>query len=67
MQHSGSKAYNYGRAVWVPLDFNRRLFTPTQRTSPTWTRQYQTRTVIELVDSRLGKVYVGHAHHPRLG
>ncbi len=56
LQHSGSKAYNYGRVVRVPLDLDRRLFTPTQRSSPTWKRQYQTRSATERVNSRLGKV-----------
>ena len=33
LQHSGSQACNYGRMVRVPLDFDRRVFTPTQRTT----------------------------------
>ncbi len=56
LQHSGSQAYNYGRVVRVPLDLDRRLFTPTQRSSPTWKRQYQTRSATERVNSQLGKV-----------
>jgi len=52
----------HGRIVRVPLDTDRRLFTPQARDSITWTRQYKRRTAVERVNSRLD-VSFGFEHH----
>lgn len=44
---------DHGRIVRVPLDLNRRIFTPQARDSKTWTREYKHRTAVERVNSRL--------------
>ena len=43
----------HGRVVRVPLDYDRRLFTPLARNSKTWTREYKKRTSVERVNSRI--------------
>lgn len=42
-----------GRIVRVPLELNRRTFTPQARHSKTWEREYRHRTAVERVNSRL--------------
>jgi len=42
-----------GRIVRVPLDFNRRIFTPIPRDTPTWNRLYAQRNSVERVNSRI--------------
>jgi len=48
-----SSVSNYGRVVRVPLETNRRLFVPVPRSSCKWRREYNKRTAIERVNSRL--------------
>ena len=43
----------HGRVVRVPLDRDRRLFTPLARDSKAWKRQYNKRTSVERVNSRI--------------
>jgi hypothetical protein len=43
----------YGRVVRVPLDVDRRLFTPLARDSKAWRREYKKRTSVERVNSRI--------------
>jgi len=43
----------HGRVVRVPLDHDRRLFTPLARDSKAWRREYKKRTAVERVNSRI--------------
>ena len=43
----------HGRVVRVPLDYDRRLFTPLARDSKAWRREYNKRTSVERVNSRI--------------
>jgi hypothetical protein len=43
----------YGRIVRVPLELDRRIFTPIPRDTPKWTRLYAKRTAVERVNSRV--------------
>lgn len=42
-----------GRIVRVPLELDRRIFTPLARDSKAWRREYKHRTAVERVNSRL--------------
>jgi hypothetical protein len=48
-----SSVSDYGRVVRVPLSLNRRLFVPAPRSSYKWRREYNKRTAVERVNSRL--------------
>lgn len=48
----GGRQPEHGRIVRVPIDFDRRIFTPLPRDSKSWTREYKHRTAIERVNSR---------------
>jgi len=52
----------YGRVVRVPLDRDRRLFTPLARHSKAWRREYNKRTSVERVNSRIDGSF-GFARH----
>lgn len=52
----------FGRVVRVPLDTDRRIFTPIPRDTPKWQRQYSARTSVERVNSRIASGY-GFDHH----
>ena len=52
----------YGRTVRVPLDFDRRIFTPVARHTRTWKNAYARRTAVERVNSRLDRV-LGFEEH----
>jgi len=41
------------QGIRIPLDTDRRIFTPIDRTSYTWAREYAHRTAVERVNSRL--------------
>ncbi len=41
------------QGIRIPLDTDRRSFTPIDRTSYTWEREYAYRTAVERVNSRL--------------
>ena len=43
----------FGRIVRVPLDKDRRIFTPIPRDTPTWRRLYARRSAVERVNSRI--------------
>lgn len=43
----------HGRVARVPLDYDRRLFTPLARDTKAWTREYKKRTSVERVNSRI--------------
>ena len=43
----------YGRMIRIPLEINRRIFTPMARGTYSWQRAYNKRTAVERVNSRL--------------
>lgn len=59
----GSK--RYGRIVRIPLDTDRRIFTPIARSSYAWEKAYDRRTAVERVNSRLDNVLEFERHHIR--
>jgi hypothetical protein len=46
----------FGRTVRVPLDTDRRVFTPISRSTPRWKKAYARRSAVERVNSRLDNV-----------
>jgi len=52
----------FGRVIRVPLDFDRRIFTPIARSTPKWERAYDRRTAVERVNSRIDQV-LGFEEH----
>lgn len=52
----------HGRIVRIPLDTNRRIFTPQARHSITWKREYKHRSAVERVNSRIDLSF-GFEHH----
>ena len=52
----------FGRTVRVPLDLDRRIFTPIARSTPKWKRAYDRRTALERVNSRIDRV-LGFEQH----
>ena len=46
----------FGRTVRVPLDLDRRIFTPLARPTAKWQKAYKRRTAVERVNSRLDQV-----------
>jgi hypothetical protein len=54
-----------GRVVRIPLDTNRRTFTPQARDSRTWDREYDHRTAVERVNSRLDVSFGFERHYIR--
>lgn len=55
----------HGRIVRVPLDTDRRVFTPLARDSKAWTREYKQRTAVERVNSRLDVSFGFERHYIR--
>jgi len=55
----------HGRIVRVPLDTDRRIFTPLARDSKAWSREYKHRTAIERVNSRLDVSFGFERHYIR--
>jgi hypothetical protein len=53
---------SFGRTVRVPLETDRRLFTPIARPSPAWRRAYARRSSVERVNGRLDTV-LGFEQH----
>ena len=53
---------NLGRQVRVPLNIDRRIFTPIARISKNWKTAYSRRTAVERVNSRLDQV-MGFENH----
>jgi hypothetical protein len=59
------KHTEHGRIIRVPLDKNRRTFTPQARDSKTWRREYKKRTSVERVNSRLDVSFGFERHYIR--
>ncbi len=59
--HYGS----YGRVVRIPLEKDRRIFTPIARSSYAWARAYKRRTAVERVNSRLDGSFQFERHYIR--
>lgn len=55
----------HGRIVRIPLDTNRRTFTPQARDSNTWDREYKHRSAIERVNSRIAGSFGFERHFIR--
>jgi hypothetical protein len=53
---------DFGRIVRIPLDLDRRIFTPIARHTDKWEKAYDRRTSVERVNSRLDQV-LGFEHH----
>jgi len=61
--HANSK---YGKIVRIPLEKDRRIFTPLPRDSKSWPEAYAKRTAVERVNSRIDRV-LGFEHHTTRG
>lgn len=46
----------YGKTVRIPLETDRRIFTPVARDTDAWRRAYARRTAVERVNSRIDRV-----------
>jgi len=57
-----TNAGEYGRVVRIPLELNRRIFTPIARSSQKWEKAYNLRTSVERVNSRID-LLLGFEHH----
>lgn len=55
----------YGKVVRIPLDKDRRLFTPIARDSDSWVKAYARRTAVERVNSRIDRVLGFELHTTR--
>jgi len=53
---------NFGRVVRVPLELDRRIFTPVARHTDKWQKAYARRSSVERVNSRIDQV-LGFEHH----
>jgi hypothetical protein len=53
---------DYGRTLRVPLETDRRIFTPIARHTEKWKTAYKRRTAVERVNSRIDQV-LGFEHH----
>ena len=52
----------YGRVVRVPIGLDRRIFTPINRSTKQWGKDYKKRTSVERVNGRIDQV-LGFEHH----
>jgi hypothetical protein len=55
----------YGRIVRIPLEIDRRIFTPTARSSSAWEKGYRRRSAVERVNSRIDDGYRFEKHYIR--
>ncbi len=55
----------YGRIVRIPLETDRRIFTPIARSSYAWKRKYKRRTAVERINSRLDVSFGFENHYIR--
>jgi len=60
-----AKVCEFGRVVRVPIDKDRRVFTPLARSTPKWSKAYSRRTAVERVNSRLDNVMGFERHYIR--
>lgn len=56
---------DYGRVIRVPLENDRRIFTPIARTSSKWKKAYNRRTSVERVNGRIDQVLGFEKHNIR--
>lgn len=56
---------SFGRTVRVPLDLDRRIFTPVAHPTAKWKRAYARRTAVERVNSRIDLVLGFERHYIR--
>lgn len=54
---------DYGRIVRIPIERNRRIFTPLARSSYTFKREYKKRTAVERINSRLDVSFGFEKHY----
>lgn len=59
------KTGKYGRIVRIPLEKDRRIFTPLARSSYAFAREYKKRTAVERVNSRLDVSFGFEKHYIR--
>ena len=62
----GQQQCEVGAGIRIPLDIDRRIFTPVARSSYKWKRLYKKRTAVERVNSRLDTAF-GFEHHTMRG
>ncbi len=62
---AGCVTSGYGRVVRVPLERDRRIFTPTPRSSVSWHRTYRRRNAIERINSRIDNSFGFERHFIR--
>jgi hypothetical protein len=53
---------DYGKIVRIPIDTDRRMFTPVARDTAAWKRGYDRRTSVERVNSRIDRVLSFEQH-----
>ena len=56
---------SFGRIVRIPLDLDRRIFTPIARPTDKWAKAYERRTSVERVNSRIDQVFGFERHSIR--
>jgi hypothetical protein len=64
-QCGGGHSSDYGRIVRIPLEQDRRIFTPIARSSYAWKTGYKRRTAVERVNSRLDGSFQFERHYIR--
>lgn len=52
----------FGRVIRIPLQLDRRIFTPIARPTPKWEKVYDRRTSVERVNSRIDQVFQFERH-----
>ncbi len=62
---AGCETNGYGRVVRVPLERDRRIFTPTPRGSVSWRRAYNRRSALERINSRIDNSFRFERHFIR--
>jgi len=62
---AASRTSSFGRVLRVPLETDRRIFTPIARHSQRWKLHYNTRSSVERVNSRIDQVFGFERHFLR--